>query len=83
MKALICIFAALVLAGCAGQAAPPPPAKLAKPSPRLMVPPQDLPEVLTGADSYQSDAQCSIQYVEETEKLRSLQSWVATIHKRK
>ena len=76
------ILAALLLAGCVPDL-PPPAAQLRKPNPDLMVPPPELPEVTEGEDLFLSNGTCSAEYVLQTGRLKGLQQYVTTIHKKR
>lgn len=71
----------LALAGCSPGLTPPV-AQLAKPRAALMEPPKPLPDVPEKTDLYQSDATCSAEYVRETGRLKSLQTYIRTIQKK-
>lgn len=78
---LLCalVLMVLVAVGCAGQAPGPDFSQIRKPRAALMAAPEPLPEVVQHTDAYQSDANCSAQYVKETGKLRALQQYNRTL----
>jgi hypothetical protein len=67
------------LGGCAGAAPGPDFSQIRKPRAALMAAPEPLPKVVEHTDAYQSDANCSAQYVKETGKLRALQAYNRTL----
>ena len=71
----------LLQAGCAPSVNPVA-ADLSPPRAALMVVPKALSEVKAGEDNYQSNAQCSAEYVRESGKLKSLQTYVRTVLKK-
>ena len=71
----------LLQAGCA-PGVNPVASDLAPPRAALMVAPKQLAAVKAGEDNFQSNAQCSAEFVRETGKLRSLQSYVRTVLKK-
>ncbi len=77
---LLCalVLMVLVAVGCASPA-PPDFSQIRKPRAALMAAPEALPEVVAHTDAYQSDANCSAQYVKETGKLRALQQYNRTL----
>jgi hypothetical protein len=80
-RAIIAAGAMLALAGCA-QTPFPKAEDLQPPAARLMTPPKALPAVKEKDDLYASAYQCSAAYVKETGRLKSLQSYVATVLKK-
>lgn len=70
------------LAGCAGTPLPIPPAKLEKPSPRVMKAPEPLPpDLKAGDDLFDEHGKLRAMYGRETGKLKALQAYVRKIHK--
>ena len=71
----------ILQAGCA-PGVNPVAADLSPPRAALMVAPKQLAEVKAGEDNFQSNAQCSAEYVRESGKLKSLQNYVRTVLKK-
>lgn len=79
MRHCSCIaLTVLFLAGCANSVQPDL-SQLRKPRAAWLEAPAPLPEVVEHTDAYQSDANCSAQYVRETGKLRALQGYAKRI----
>jgi hypothetical protein len=57
-------------------------ADLQPPRAALMQAPKQLPDVPKGEDLVQAGNQCSAEYVRETAKLKSLQTYVRTVLKK-
>jgi hypothetical protein len=59
----------------------PDTSQLSRPPRGSMTPPEPLPAVATGGDSFRSDSQCSAAYVDVSRRLTSLQGWSARVLK--
>jgi hypothetical protein len=78
----IIVAAMLVVAGCGTMSAEPTlPAKLERPSPRLMATPTLPPPPKAGDDLFEADAKLRAAADREVGKYRSLQSYVRKITK--
>ena len=71
----------ILLSGC-GPSVGPMAADLQPPRAALMVTPKALPDVPKVDDLVQAGNQCSAEYVRETGRLKSLQSYVRTVLKK-
>ena len=78
---LMAISTCLLLSAC-GPSVGPMASDLNPPRAALMVAPKPLPDVPKGEDLIQAGNQCSAEYVRETAKLRSLQTYVRTVLKK-
>ena len=76
VRSIVLIATAATLAGCSQGMAPP--SKMLAPSPRLMAPPAEAPEIKVGSDLVIEHLKLRKQYNSEVSRLRSLQGDVKT-----
>lgn len=68
------------LSGCGPSLVDAPPKFITDwPPARYMATPKRLPDVAAGEQLFESNAQCSAAYVEETGKLVALQRWITVL----
>lgn len=82
MRALI-MLPAIVFGACSTASPVPPPASLTKPGPRLMTPPDPLPEVKAGDSLYTANAVCRAEYGALSTRLSGLQNWATVVTRSK